>query len=72
MKDRLGLDREWTKDAECKGKWDLFDAQESVSGRDYYPYLTEAQAICATCPVFDLCKEAGEGERTGIWGGEPR
>lgn len=68
----LGLDREWTKDAACRGLWDIFDAQESVSGRDYYPFLDEAKTICAECPVFDLCKEAGKNERTGIYAGEPR
>lgn len=68
----FGDDREWMKDAACRGLWGLFDAREAVSGRDYYPFLDEARKVCAKCPVFDLCKEAGTGERTGIYAGEPR
>lgn len=27
---------------------------------------------CRDCPVLTVCREAGEGERFGIWGGVPR
>lgn len=28
-----------------------------------------AKAVCATCPVRELCRVAGWRERTGVWGG---
>lgn len=62
----------WTLEALCRGQWELFDAVQSVDGKDYYPYLTEAQAICAECPVLKECRRAGRGEPTGIWGGEAK
>jgi WhiB family redox-sensing transcriptional regulator len=35
-----------------------------------YPYLSEAKAVCATCPFTSRCvKYAHENDLIGIWGG---
>lgn len=68
----MTTDREWMKDAACRGAWELFDEVESVGGRYVYPHLERARAICETCPVFWQCAEASEGEVSGIWAGLPK
>lgn len=51
---------DWHTIAACRGADTaiFFDAQR----------VREALAYCATCPVSDACKRAGDGE-AGVWGG---
>lgn len=65
-------DNHWTLQANCRGKWDLFDSVPDENGKDTYPHLEEAQALCHTCPVFNECEAAGFKEDTNIWAAEPR
>lgn len=62
----------WYLRAACRGKHEIFDSIESVGGKQFYPHLTEAQAICSVCPVFNECRQDGADELTGIWAGEPK
>lgn len=34
--------------------------------------ILDAMEICAECPVWRLCREAGKSESAGVWGGLPR
>ncbi|MBB1482354.1 hypothetical protein H5392_00580 [Tessaracoccus sp. MC1865] len=34
--------------------------------------LADAAEACGTCPVLDVCRDAGRGERWGAWGGVVR
>lgn len=52
----------WHRQAACKGQGDLFFAKT----RDR---IGEAKAICATCPVFDECREAVTIDDRGVWAG---
>lgn len=31
-----------------------------------------ARRLCTGCPVINQCREAGQGERFGVWGGRDR
>lgn len=63
----------WYLDAKCREyPYEWFDAVESVSGRQFYPFLTEARQVCAQCPVFAQCEQDGKGELTGIWASEAK
>lgn len=65
----------------CHDKWELFDEVIDhyfdtaprrllkVSLADRYPHMEEAIAICDSCPLKDVCREAGRTEVSGIWGG---
>jgi hypothetical protein len=61
----------WWLQALCRGHWAWFDSVDDMDGKPHYPYLTEAQALCAKCHVFDDCDERRKKESTGIWGGIP-
>lgn len=39
--------------ANCLNKWEIWDGDEMPSDR-------EAQILCASCPVFDLCQQYAE------------
>ncbi|MGE3621743.1 MAG: WhiB family transcriptional regulator [Acidimicrobiia bacterium] len=53
----------WHAQAACRGKGTrLFYAEHGET-------LGPAKAICATCPVVELCAQAGEKEHHGVWGG---
>lgn len=65
-------DNYWYIEALCRDKSELFDATEDDYGKDQYPRLDEAQAICAECPVSFFCDLEGRHEPTGIWAGTPR
>lgn len=41
------------KGANCVGKWEIWDGDDMPTDR-------EAQMLCASCPVFDLCKQYAE------------
>jgi hypothetical protein len=60
---------EWTRQAECVGLWELFDAAETDPAA-----LREAQALCAGCPVRASCASlaVGTGVTSGVWAGEAR
>lgn len=58
----------WQDLAACRGDWDLFDEIDGTDGE--YKDLELALSICALCPVFDYCKEAGKRQTGGIWAGE--
>ncbi len=52
------------------------EARQSVpcAGRlewvsDELPKRRWASLECAPCPVLDTCREAGQKERSGVWGG---
>ena len=55
--------------------WRTFAACRTVDPEVFYPGRGEdtaaAKAICAACPVRDVCLEVSlaNGERFGIWGG---
>lgn len=34
--------------------------------------VARAVRVCAQCPLVDACRDAGEGETFGVWGGVPR
>jgi len=65
-------DNHWRFSAACFGQHYLFDSVEDYNGRNIYPYEREAKEICATCPVFDQCREWADKEKEpqGIWAGE--
>lgn len=53
----------WFDDGACRDQpLDLFFPKQ---GED----TSRAKAICARCPVEDLCCEYGFTQRFGIWGG---
>ncbi len=59
------LDRpDWHRAAACRGKgngpWYLERGEP----------VTLAKAICAACPAAEQCRDAGQVEQYGIWGGE--
>lgn len=68
----MTTDNHWRFYAACNGKSYLFDSVEDYNGRNYYPCEEEAKEICATCPVFDQCRQAANEakEPQGIWAGE--
>lgn len=56
---RLYTPADWMTQAACKGHtWTMYD-----------DHPEQAKAICATCPVIEECREYGQGERYGVWGG---
>ena len=57
----------WSDRAACIGSWDLFD--ENLETGEYLDKEL-AFMMCAMCPVFKMCKKAGENEISGIWAGE--
>jgi hypothetical protein len=63
-------DNHWMLRANCRGKWDLFDSVEDENGKDTYPFIEKARALCSACPVWDECRAAGGAEVTNIWAGD--
>jgi WhiB family redox-sensing transcriptional regulator len=56
----------WQEDAACRGLGpDLFYSDAPVD-------VAEARAICSTCLVVAECRDYGEGEQYGVWGGVDR
>jgi WhiB family transcriptional regulator, redox-sensing transcriptional regulator len=57
----------WQARAACRGRGELFFAV----GRDPETAAAkaEAKAICESCPVLDACREYGQSEKFGVWGG---
>ena len=55
----------WHENAACSGLGNemFFASRGSVT------QARAARAVCAVCPVLEQCREAGLGEKYGIWGG---
>lgn len=58
--------------AACAGLAPLFDARgEDESRVGYLSRFRKAEAVCATCAVFEACEEGvmaeEPGKRSGIW-----
>lgn len=78
----MNLITDWTDEANCIGKNDLFittafSASEQVKSPDDIRAIAEAKHLCITCPVRQKCldtamlqeKYLGAAERHGIRGG---
>jgi len=60
----------WHENAACSGLGnEMFFAQGSSRGGRSVTQPRAARAVCAVCPVLEQCREAGLGEKYGIWGG---
>ena len=61
-----GREAPWRARAACRGMTAaMFPAIDRGHPADYGPAL----ALCGTCPVAGPCRDAGAGERAGVWGG---
>ena len=61
-------DRDWVEDAACKG----IGADFFFPPRGVHPgHISKIREICGNCPVQRNCREYGEYERYGFWGGAP-
>jgi len=58
-------EREWIKDAACRG----MDPNIFFPERGDTSTVTLAKSVCNGCPVTQQCREYGEMERHGFWGG---
>jgi hypothetical protein len=58
-------DRSWMTDAACKG----MDTNIFFPERGDMVTLDKALEICNQCKVKTQCREYGEPERVGVWGG---
>ena len=57
----------WHTEAACSGLGnEMFFASR---GSPSVTQARAARAVCAVCPVIEQCREAGLGEKYGIWGG---
>jgi WhiB family redox-sensing transcriptional regulator len=58
-------ERDWLNDAACKGMDTAIFFPEKPSARD----LKKIEGICNSCPVKSQCRDYGDEERYGFWGG---
>lgn len=59
---------DWVLEAKCrKLHGDFWFPPEDVE--DQQPYYDIARVVCASCPVWEQCLEAGKKEIWGMWGG---
>ena len=58
-------ERSWIKDAACRGMDPNIFFPERGASTD----ISLAKETCAECPVKEQCREYGEMERFGFWGG---
>jgi WhiB family redox-sensing transcriptional regulator len=58
-------ERDWIKDAACRG----MDTSIFFPERGDMPSVELAKSICRTCNVQQQCREYGDMERFGFWGG---
>ena len=64
-------DTEWFDKANCKGRTELFFADQFERPIETRKKERIAAAICAACPVSDECKAyARRNGEHGFWGGE--
>lgn len=61
----------WRDNAACIGHEDLFYSLEEESKGERRRKEEQAKSVCATCPVFDSCRQfaLNSGELYGVWGG---
>ncbi|UVE93747.1 WhiB family transcriptional regulator [Dietzia sp. B32] len=61
----------WRDHAACIGHEDLFYSLEEESKGERRKKEEQAKSVCATCPVFDTCRQfaLSVGELYGVWGG---
>ena len=63
----------WTDDALCKGMHNelwyppLFKEERTAPEGQYYDL---GKLVCENCPVVDDCRDAGQDEEYGMWGGQ--
>ena len=61
-------DREWVESALCKGMGaDFFFPPKGVP----HSHIKKLKELCASCPVQQECRDYGEYESHGVWGGVP-
>lgn len=58
-------ERSWIKDAACRG----MDTNLFFPERGDMTSLKLVKEVCSECPVSSQCREYGEMERFGFWGG---
>ncbi len=62
---------EWTGQAACTGRLDLFYAPHAERPPARLRREAEGRRVCATCPVRQPCREhARRHLELGLWGGE--
>ena len=62
---------EWTADAACSGRTELFFAPAGERPEARVVREAEARSICRECPVLLECRDwAREHREYGFWGGE--
>lgn len=60
-----GAEREWVKQAACRGMdTNMWFPEKGDNG-----LYAKAMAVCKTCPVRTECADYGTYEKYGIWGG---
>ena len=61
----------WHRHARCKGQTDLFFAPDGEAPAERVGREARAVAVCTSCPVRLLCRDAARANREiGVWGGE--
>ena len=69
---RLPLSRPaWHERAACRGIGPeaFYPTAGTLETTTTHPYR-DARKVCATCPVTDECRDAGQSEAHGMWAGE--
>jgi WhiB family redox-sensing transcriptional regulator len=62
---------EWKRDAECKGRTNLFFAPKAERPQARERREAKARRLCLRCPVQAACQEFARQHREyGFWGGE--
>lgn len=59
-------DRKWAENAACKGMDTGFFFPKQGSKPDH---IAKIKLLCSSCPVQKECREYGEFETHGFWGG---
>jgi WhiB family redox-sensing transcriptional regulator len=62
---------DWTQQAMCKGKTQLFFPPRAERPQARVRREAQARLICAACPVIEPCRQFARASREyGFWGGE--
>lgn len=64
LSDIVEEDMSWTNDANCIGRYKMFDNYEKGG-----IYAHEADQMCLNCPVIKECFDFGSRGAHGQWGG---
>lgn len=60
----------WTRRSACLGQYELFDAALEPISATRIAAVRALTALCAQCPVRDVCRDFGAGTRSsGVFGG---